>query len=569
MLLKGIEQGNGLEAVRQLFRTCQPSSRNRSLGLLHLIMQWPSFDMKSALLPQVLKLEDSFREYEKISTSPLPEEIRFAVLMKVLGGQLKTYLQVTLKDGTSYEDLRESALRYDQSTIRWTQSMALGSAVAGDTAIPMEVDRVEKGKGKKGKQKGSPKGKDKGSGKGEQKGKASGKKGTSSGKGYGNQQSWGSKQTSWQSSSWNAAGDHSAKGGKSGKGGKSKDGGKGKDGTCHKCGNYGHFARDCRVRSVGQEEPTNGPAGDKGGTNGSAGTGAVNRVSFFPSETSTPRQLDFDISQIHSLTSFSTTHVNMISCQQSNPKPLFNHMDTFFTTFSGDFQFGEEGENGLENGVQARGTGLEDGLGTCGDNFKDLAADFNESGTFLERTACDFDALSIFSDAGTGDSETCACCSKSMTTCSDEFSKSTAGCDNCADAFTLQPLFQLDDFKHFQQRVFSDFSLHLYEVDRNSGGCNLKRFGERTFMQTCSKRANSDPCLQCNLSVRAVSASNDMDIILDSGSDVTLIPMGMAGLGTQAPPQPETYLRDAQGNALQHMMSEMSSFLSVQQMAVL
>ena len=134
-----------------------------------------------------------------------------------------------------------------------------------------------------------------------------------------------------------------------------------------------------------------------------------------------------------------------------------------------------------------------------------------------------------------------------MTTCSDEFSKSSAGCDNCADAFTLQPLFQLDDFKHFQQRVFSDFSLHLYEVDRNSGGCNLKRFGERTFMQTCSKRANSDPCLQCNLSVRAVSASNDMDIILDSGSDVTLIPMGMAGLGIQAPPQPETYLRDAQG----------------------
>ena len=128
MLLKGIEQGNGMEAVRQLFRTCQPSSRNRSLGLLHVIMQWPSFDMKSALLPQVLKLEDSFREYEKIA-SPLPEEIRFAVLMKVLGGQLKTYLQVTLKDGTSYEDLRESALRYDQSTIRWVQSMALGSSV--------------------------------------------------------------------------------------------------------------------------------------------------------------------------------------------------------------------------------------------------------------------------------------------------------------------------------------------------------------------------------------------------------------------------------------------------------
>ena len=106
MLLKGVEQGNGLEAVRQLFRTCQPSSRNRSLALLHLIMQWPNFDMRAALLPQILKLEDSFREYEKIA-SPLADELRFAVLTKCLSGQLKTYLQVTLKDSTTYEELRE------------------------------------------------------------------------------------------------------------------------------------------------------------------------------------------------------------------------------------------------------------------------------------------------------------------------------------------------------------------------------------------------------------------------------------------------------------------------------
>ena len=115
--------------------------------------------------------------------------------------------------------------------------------------IAMEVDRIEKGKGKKGKQKGNPKGKDKGSGKGEQKGKASGKKGGNYGNGYNNQQSWGSNQTSWQSGSWNTAGDNSGKGGKSGKSGKGKDGDKKKDGTCHKCGKYGHFARDCRVCS--------------------------------------------------------------------------------------------------------------------------------------------------------------------------------------------------------------------------------------------------------------------------------------------------------------------------------
>ena len=68
LLLKGVEQGNGLEAVRQLFKTCQPANRNRALALLYIIMQWPNFDMRNALLPQVLKMEDSFREYEKVDS---------------------------------------------------------------------------------------------------------------------------------------------------------------------------------------------------------------------------------------------------------------------------------------------------------------------------------------------------------------------------------------------------------------------------------------------------------------------------------------------------------------------
>ena len=33
LLLKGVEQGNGVEAVRRLFKTCQPTSRNRALAL--------------------------------------------------------------------------------------------------------------------------------------------------------------------------------------------------------------------------------------------------------------------------------------------------------------------------------------------------------------------------------------------------------------------------------------------------------------------------------------------------------------------------------------------------------
>ena len=92
-----------------------------------------------------------------------------------------------MKDLTSYEDLGEAVLRFDQCTIRWTQSMSVGASVSNsDGAVPMEVDRVEKGKsgGKKGKSKDGGKGKDKG--KGKYKGKTLSEKGNQTGTGYGN-----------------------------------------------------------------------------------------------------------------------------------------------------------------------------------------------------------------------------------------------------------------------------------------------------------------------------------------------------------------------------------------------
>eukprot|EP00435_Cladocopium_sp_Y103_P016385 s4405_g4.t1 len=52
------------------------------------------------------------------------------------------------------------------------------------------------------------------------------------------------------------------------------------------------------------------------------------------------------------------------------------------------------------------------------------------------------------------------------------------------------------------------------------------------------------------LYVRAVSTCEHIDTILDSGSDVTLIPLNMSGIGTQVRPQSETYLRDAQGKQI-------------------
>ena len=148
-ILKNIGDCNGLEVLRNLVQTFQPSSKSRSLAIMNSIMGWKEFDMRQPLLSQVLKLEEAFQELARVS-EPLPESIKLAVLTRSITGQLKTYINVHIDEGASYDQLRESVLRFDRATTRWNTSTVLGQ----DEAVPMEVDRVQKGGKKGGKSKG-------------------------------------------------------------------------------------------------------------------------------------------------------------------------------------------------------------------------------------------------------------------------------------------------------------------------------------------------------------------------------------------------------------------------------
>ena len=152
MVLKSIGDANGYEAYRQLICANEPHSKNRSMSLLNLIMNWPSFSNKASLLSQVMKLENAYAEYERSGTA-LAEEIRSAMLMRCITGQLKVWLHLQITEATTYNQLRELVISYERSTARWTESMVLG-AEALDCSAPMEVDRIQdpyyrgKGKGK-------------------------------------------------------------------------------------------------------------------------------------------------------------------------------------------------------------------------------------------------------------------------------------------------------------------------------------------------------------------------------------------------------------------------------------
>ena len=165
--LKSVPNADGYEAWRQLLLTLRPTSKNRGLALMSAIMAWPGFQMNQAVQPQLLRLEDAFEEARRASVT-IQDEMKIAVLLCCLSGQLRTHVSLQLSEGMSYGELRECLLKRDRAQQRW------GHLVANADAVPIEIDRVEWKGGKKGDGK-------KGGGKDGSQGKKGGKDGKGKG----------------------------------------------------------------------------------------------------------------------------------------------------------------------------------------------------------------------------------------------------------------------------------------------------------------------------------------------------------------------------------------------------
>ena len=112
--------------------------------------------MKSALLAQIVKLEEAFREYDKISAQPLAAEMKFAILLRCITGQLRMHINVSLREDASYDALREMILNYDRANIKWTEAMALGNSRPSDDGghapIPADTCKLCGGRGHWGRE---------------------------------------------------------------------------------------------------------------------------------------------------------------------------------------------------------------------------------------------------------------------------------------------------------------------------------------------------------------------------------------------------------------------------------
>ena len=94
------------------------------MSLLLGIMSYPSFNMKSSLLLQILKLEEHYLQYERLG-GKLSQDMKFAVLFRAVSGQMKTHLNLTLNEGNSYGKIREAIIAFDTVTTKWNEPGAL------------------------------------------------------------------------------------------------------------------------------------------------------------------------------------------------------------------------------------------------------------------------------------------------------------------------------------------------------------------------------------------------------------------------------------------------------------
>ena len=92
-----------------------------------------------------MKLEEVFAETVKsgATMTTSQEDLKSVVLLRCAGGQLKSYLNLTIGDNVQYSTLREQVLQWGRSQQKWATSMVASSSTDYQGAMPMEVDRVQ------------------------------------------------------------------------------------------------------------------------------------------------------------------------------------------------------------------------------------------------------------------------------------------------------------------------------------------------------------------------------------------------------------------------------------------
>ena len=160
------DEKDGLRLWYELCKEYLPSSKQRTLSLAQTLAQYPSFNSKSSMLEQILNFEQLVGQYESSSGNVYPGDLKAAITLRCSPARVREYLQLSLKEESTYSDIREALLAYERATKGYTSEQLLKQvqSTPDSEATPMEVDRIYKGGKDSGKNKGQKGSKDRGKG---------------------------------------------------------------------------------------------------------------------------------------------------------------------------------------------------------------------------------------------------------------------------------------------------------------------------------------------------------------------------------------------------------------------
>ena len=105
------------------------------------------------------------REYERSASATYPDDLKIAAFVTALPPSLRVHIQMSLRDDTTFEELRQKIELYEQVSQRWSAEQGglqlmvkpWGADEQDKTAGPMDVHAITYKGGKKGGKKGGGK----------------------------------------------------------------------------------------------------------------------------------------------------------------------------------------------------------------------------------------------------------------------------------------------------------------------------------------------------------------------------------------------------------------------------
>ena len=92
---------DGFRLRKQLHQEFLPSTRSRSLALAGALAGYPSFPKEKSVLECILNYEELVAQFEELSGSDCPDELKSATLIRCAEASVRQHLQLTIKDSTT------------------------------------------------------------------------------------------------------------------------------------------------------------------------------------------------------------------------------------------------------------------------------------------------------------------------------------------------------------------------------------------------------------------------------------------------------------------------------------